>query len=183
MRLTDFTTNIYDDGKMAFRTQLPLGKHLWKWHAAADGQMGCILKYYREYLLCGDVEFLKLIYPAAKQALSFVWLTWDKDEDGMMEAVQHNTYDIEFVGANTMMGTLYLGALQAMAKISDILGEAQYAAKCRSIYASGAKKHVDKLFQRRVLHPGLRPKDRAGVPVRAGVPERPAYWGSGSVTW
>jgi len=146
MRLTDFTTNVEEDGKMAFRTTLPLGKHLWKFHAAADGQMGCILKYYREYLMSGDMEFLKLIYPAAKQTLSFAWLTWDKDEDGMMETIQHNTYDIEFLGANTMMGTLYLGALKAMEKISEILGETQYAAKCKSIYESGSKKHAEKLF-------------------------------------
>jgi len=146
MRLTDFTENIYDEGKMAFRTHLPLGKHLWKWHAAADGQMGCILKYYREYLMSGDMEFLKLIYPAAKQALSFVWLEWDKDEDGVMEAVQHNTYDIEFLGANTMMGTLYLGALKAMEKIATVLGDEQYAAKCRSIYEKGSAKHVEKLW-------------------------------------
>jgi len=146
MRLTDFTTNVEEDGKMAFRTTFPLGKHLWKFHAAADGQMGCILKLYREYLLSGDMDFLKLIYPAAKQTMSFVWLTWDKDGDGMMEAVQHNTYDIEFIGANTMMGTLYLGALKAMEKMSEILGETQYAAKCKSIYDSGAKKHAEKLF-------------------------------------
>lgn len=146
MRLTDFTVNVEEDGKMAFRTTLPLDQHVWKFHGAADGQMGCILKLYREYLLSGDMEFLKLIYPAAKQTLSFVWLTWDKDEDGVMEAIQHNTYDIEFIGANTMMGTLYLGALKAMEKISEILGETQYAAKCKSIYDSGSKKHVDKLF-------------------------------------
>jgi hypothetical protein len=30
-----------------------------------------------------------------------------------MEGEQHNTYDIEFYGPNTMMGTLYLGALTA----------------------------------------------------------------------
>jgi len=146
MRLTDFTTNVEEDGKMAFRTTLPLGHHLWKFHAAADGQMGCILKLYREYLMSGDMEFLKLIYPAAKQTMSFVWLTWDKDSDGVMEAIQHNTYDIEFIGANTMMGTLYLGALKAMEKISVILGEDQYAAKCKAIYDSGSAKHVAKLF-------------------------------------
>lgn len=146
MRLTDFTTNVMEDGKMAFRTILPLGKALWKFHGAADGQMGCILKLYREYLLSGDIEFLKLLYPAAKQTMSFVWLTWDKDGDGVMEAVQHNTYDIEFVGANTMMGTLYLGALKAMARMAEILGETQYAAKCKALYDSGAKKHAEKLF-------------------------------------
>ncbi len=146
MRLTDFMANVEDDGKMAFRTLVPIGKHLWKFHAAADGQMGCILKYYREYLMSGDMEFLKGIYPAAKRCLSFVWLTWDKDEDGVMETIQHNTYDIEFLGANTMMGTLYLGALKAMEKISEILGETQYAAKCREIYEKGSRNQSKKLF-------------------------------------
>ena len=35
------------------------------------------------------------------------------DRDGVMEGEQHNTYDVEFYGANTMIGTLYLGALRA----------------------------------------------------------------------
>ena len=146
MRLTDFTTNIAEDGMMAFRTLIPLGKHLWKWHGAADGQMGCILKYYREYLMSGDTEFLKLIYPGAKQAMQFVWNEWDKDQDGVMEAVQHNTYDIEFLGANTMMGTLYLGALKVMEKIATILDEDDYAAKCKGLYDSGYEKYVEKLW-------------------------------------
>lgn len=146
MRLTDFTQNIYEDGKMAFRTHLPLGKHLWKWFGAADGQMGCILKYYREWLISGDMEFLKLIYPAAKQAMGFVWTEWDKDQDGVMEDIQHNTYDIEFKGPNTMMGTLYLGALKAMERIATILDDEEYAAKCRELFEKGSEKHVEMLW-------------------------------------
>ncbi len=38
---------------------------------------------------------------------------WDPDRDGVMEGIQHNTYDIEFHGPNTMMGSFYLGALRA----------------------------------------------------------------------
>lgn len=146
MRLTDFTNNVEDSGKMAFRTLVPLGDYLWQFHAAADGQMGCILKYYREYLISGDMEFLRLIYPHAKRALSYAWEAWDTDQDGVMESIQHNTYDIEFAGANTMMGTLYLGALAAMERISLILGENQFAEKCRSIFESGSQKHVSALF-------------------------------------
>ncbi len=146
MRLTDFTNNVEENGKMAFRSLIPLGDYLWKFYAAADGQMGCILKLYREYLLSGDVEFLKTVYPNARKSLEYAWKEWDKDGDGVMEAVQHNTYDIEFYGANTMMGTLYLGALKAMEKISLILGERAFAAKCKTLYESGYEKHVDKLF-------------------------------------
>lgn len=146
MRLTDFTHNVYENGKMGFRTYLPLGKHLWKWYGAADGQMGCILKYYREWLISGDMDFLKLIYPAAKQAMGFVWTEWDKDQDGVMEDIQHNTYDIEFKGPNTMMGTLYLGALKAMEQIAAILDDKEYASKCHDLYEKGSAKHVELLW-------------------------------------
>ena len=39
-----------------------------------------------------------------------------------MEGEQHNTYDIEFYGPNTMMGTLYLGALKAATRMAEARG-------------------------------------------------------------
>src|SRR5205823_5161013 len=50
---------------------------------------------------------------------------WDPDGDGVMEGSQHNTYDIEFYGPNTMMGTLYLGALRAAALMAAAVGDAE----------------------------------------------------------
>ncbi|MCX8052356.1 MAG: non-lysosomal glucosylceramidase [Armatimonadetes bacterium] len=146
MRLTDFTTNVEPSGKMAFRPHVPLGRTLHKFHAAADGQMGCILKLYREYLMSGDLDFLRNLYPGAKRSMEYVWTEWDKDRDGVMEGVQHNTYDIEFVGANTMMGTLYLGALKAMEKIAAILDDQEFSAYCAELFQSGFQKHSEKLF-------------------------------------
>ncbi|MDH7601621.1 MAG: GH116 family glycosyl-hydrolase [Armatimonadota bacterium] len=146
MRITDFTNNVEENGKMAFRTHVPLGRTLHKFHAAADGQMGCILKLYREYLMSGDLDFLKLVYPGAKKSLQYAWTEWDKDQDGVMEGIQHNTYDIEFVGANTMMGTLYLGALKAMEKMAAILGDQEFSATCAELFQSGFEKHSQKLF-------------------------------------
>ncbi len=146
MRLTDFTNNVEENGKMAFRTHVPLGRTLHKFYAAADGQMGCILKLYREYLMSGDLDFLKLVYPGAKKSLQYAWAEWDKDQDGVMEGVQHNTYDIEFVGANTMMGTLYLGALKAMEKMAAVLGDQEFSAVCAELFQSGFEKHSRMLF-------------------------------------
>jgi hypothetical protein len=42
----------------------------------------------------------------------------------MMEGEQHNTYDIEFYGPNTMCGSLYLGALRAGAEMARAVGDA-----------------------------------------------------------
>ncbi|MDO8682013.1 MAG: GH116 family glycosyl-hydrolase [Armatimonadota bacterium] len=146
MRLTDYETNVFDDGKMAFRTNLPLGRELWKFHAAADGQMGCILKLYREWQLSGDDEFLKKLYPKAKKTLEYAWKEWDKDRDGVMEAIQHNTYDIEFLGPNTMMGSLYLAALKAMAIIASELGDMEAATQYREVYDKGRVNHDKALW-------------------------------------
>ena len=73
-------------------------------HPAADGQMGSVMQVYREWLLSGDDGLAPTHLAPRQAALEFAWKYWDADRDGVMEGVQHNTYDIEFYGANTMMG-------------------------------------------------------------------------------
>ena len=58
--------------------------------------------------ISGDEQFLRDLWPQAKRALEYAWVVWDTDRDGVMEGEQHNTYDIEFYGPNTMMGNFYL---------------------------------------------------------------------------
>ena len=148
MRITDFTVNLQPDGAMAFRTLVPVGRALWKFKPAADGQMGCILKLYREWQLSGDETFLKDLWPAAKRALEFAWQHWDADRDGVMEGEQHNTYDIEFYGPNTMMGTLYLGALAASERMARAVGDDQAAGDYHRVFESGRKKLDEQLWGR-----------------------------------
>ncbi len=141
MRRTDYDTNTLPTGEQRFRTLLPITSGaLWNYVPAADGQMGGILKLYREWQLSGDDAFLRALWPAAKQALEYAWQVWDKDRDGVMEGEQHNTYDVEFYGPNTFMGALYLGALRAAEEIARALGENASADEYRSIYQSGSKK-------------------------------------------
>jgi non-lysosomal glucosylceramidase len=140
MRVTDFTVNLRPDGSMAFRTLVPVGRALWKFKPAADGQMGCILKLYREWQISGDAAFLRDLWPSARRALEYAWVQWDADRDGLMEGEQHNTYDIEFYGPNTMMGTLYLGALLAGERMARALGDEEAAARYRQVFESGRDK-------------------------------------------
>ena len=137
MRITDFEANLSDDGAMAFRTLVPVGRARWKFRPAADGQMGCIVKLYREWQFSGDDEFLRRLWPQAKRALEYAWKYWDADRDGVMEGEQHNTYDIEFYGPNTMMGTLYLGALVAAEQMARAVGDAAAAESYRQVFDSG----------------------------------------------
>ena len=145
MRRTDFLVNTEPDGKMAFRTRLPTCCHTpWTFHPAADGQMGCIVKLYREWQMSGDGDFLAELWPAAKRALEYAWKAWDTDLDGVMEGVQHNTYDIEFLGPNTMMGTIYLTALRAAEEMARALGDDSHK-EYKKMYEAGSRK-LDELL-------------------------------------
>ncbi len=145
-RDTDFAINTRNDGDMAFRTALPLEPIvLWDFKPAADGQMGSIMKVYREWLLCGDLKWLRKLWPEVKRALEYAWrgpngnpnAAWDPDGDGVMEGEQHNTYDIEFYGPNTMCGSLYLGALRVCEEMAHALGENATADEYHTRYQRG----------------------------------------------
>ena len=139
-READYTYAHSDEGFGQFRIPLPLGtKAEFKYHPAADGQMGAVMQVYREWLISGDTKWLKSIWPAAKRALEFAWKYWDADRDGVMEGMQHNTYDIEFYGPNTLIGSLYLGALLAGERMANIAGDADAAAEYRRLFEKGSR--------------------------------------------
>jgi len=126
-------------------------------HAAGDGQLGGIMKVYREWLVSGDDEWLKSIWEKVKMALEYSWKKWDPNKDGVMEGVQHNTYDIEFHGPNTMMGSFYLGALLAAEKMARYLGENEKADEYHKIYESGRKWMDENLFNGEWYRQDVRP--------------------------
>jgi len=146
LRNADYTYNLREDGRMCFRIQLPLGSPLWEFHAAADGQLGGVLKVYRDWRLCGDDEWLRGLWPKVKKALEYAWTQWDPDQDGVIEGIQHNTYDIEFQGPNTMIGSFYLGALRAAEEMAQHLGDSEAMVKYCRIYESGRARMERELF-------------------------------------
>ena len=139
MRTVEFLHATRDDGHMSFRVNLPLARAQGHGIAAADGQMGCLLKLYREWQLSGDDAFLRRLWPRAKAALAFCWAKggWDADQDGVMEGCQHNTLDVEYYGPNPLMQGWYLGALRAGEEMARHVGDAEFAAKCATVFASG----------------------------------------------
>jgi len=139
--------SLEEDGFMTFRMSLPLGtKAKPKFHPAADGQMGIVLQIYRQWLIEGDDEWLRKVWPTTKKLLEFAWKYWDKDKDGIMEGMQHNTYDIEFYGPNTMTGSLYLGALRAAEEMALHLGEDDKAKEYRELFQAGSEWSDEHLF-------------------------------------
>jgi uncharacterized protein (DUF608 family) len=146
VRLTDYQVNTLPDGEQKFRTMLPLASGvLWNYVAAADGQMGTLMKLYREWLVSGDDAHLRALWPQAKRTLEFAWTRWDPDRDGVMEGEQHNTYDVEFYGPNTMCGALYLGALRACELMARHLSDPD-ADEYARIYAAGRARYDRELW-------------------------------------
>ncbi len=139
MREVEFGFATSDDGLMSFRVGLPLSRGQEFGKAAADGQMGCILKMYRDWQLSGDDELLKRLWPRVRKAVEFCWIEggWDADRDGVMEGAQHNTMDVEYYGPNPQMGIWYLGALRAAEEMARSLGDRVFAGTCRALFESG----------------------------------------------
>ncbi len=141
MREVEYKYATNDNGLMSFRAYLPLDTaQLWG-KAAADGQMGCIMKFYRDWQLSGDDEFLKQHWPKVKKSLEFCWIPggWDADKNGVMEGSQHNTMDVEYFGPNPQMGFWYLGALKTSAEMATYLGEKKIAKTCNELFVQGSE--------------------------------------------
>lgn len=128
------------DGRMDFRELLPGSIERWGF-AAADGQMGVIIKLYLDWRLSGDLDWLKAQWPGARRALEFAWIAggWDANRDGVMEGVQHNTYDVEFVGPNPLCGVWYLGALRAGEEMARAAGDPGSADEYRRLFEQGSR--------------------------------------------
>lgn len=126
------------EGRMAFRTHRVFGLPGWEMVPAADGQLGSIIRLYRDWKLRGDEAFLASVWRKAASCLDFAMGFWDGDGDGILEGEQHNTYDIEFHGPNSYTSLIFHAALKAGAEIAAHLGEAERSARYRSVYLAGS---------------------------------------------
>ncbi|MBD3265580.1 hypothetical protein GF373_02835, partial [bacterium] len=148
MREVEFAHATKENGLMCFRVQLPI-ERAGQWaNAAADGQMGCIMKMYRDWQLSGNDEVLEMLWPKVRKALEFCWIEggWDADKDGVMEGCQHNTMDVEYYGPNPQMGIWYLGALRAGEEMARHLGETAFADTCEQLFQHGSHWIDENLF-------------------------------------
>ncbi len=113
LREIEFRENQAPDGHQNFRAFLPVRTPDHDFHAAADGQLGGLMKLYREWRISGDTAWMKSLWPRARASLDFCIRSWDPDHTGTLREPHHNTYDIEFWGADGMCTSFYLGALKA----------------------------------------------------------------------
>ena len=123
LRDAEFNESLDETGHQTFRTGLPIRPINHQLKAAADGQLGGIMKAYREWRISGDENWLRIYWPKIKLSLDYCIETWDPEQKGALFEPHHNTYDIEFWGPNGMCTSFYLGALKATVLMGQALSK------------------------------------------------------------
>jgi hypothetical protein len=132
------------------------------------------MKVYRDWQISGDSEWLKKMYPLAKRSLDYGIRTWDPDHKGSLFEPHHNTYDIEFWGADCMCTSIYLGALSALAQMAVALAQtadAEFYGELAHRSARYMEEHLfnGEYFEQKVQYLGL--KNTSFATMVAGVDE------------
>ena len=128
-----------NDGHINFRAALPDGPVEHTFHAASDGQLGGLMKLYRDWQIGGDRAWLARLYPAATKSMEYCIQVWDPHRRGVLEEPHHNTYDIQFWGPDGMCTGFYVGVLIAMAKLAEVMGESDRSFAYRELAETGAR--------------------------------------------
>lgn len=162
MRETEFNVNQDSFGHQMYRSGLPIRPLHHDHVAAADGQLGGVIKMYRDWRISGDTEWLKGLYPQIKASLDYCIRTWDPRRVGAMEEPHITTYESEFWGADGMCTSFYAAALKAFVEISKGIGEE--CSEYEDLYAK-SREYMEKelwngeYFYHKVRWTGLDAKD------------------------
>ena len=187
MRELDYTYNLKEDGGMPFRLQLPLGRERWNFRACVDGQMGGIIKTYREWKIGAGDQWLKKWWPKVKRSLEYAWSPenpdrWDPEKKGVIDGRQHHTLDMELFGPNAWLNTFYLAALKAATEMARAVGENDFADECEAILAKGQAYTEKELFNGEYYFQKVDLRDKSvlepykNTAVLIGGDVEAAYW-------
>ncbi len=144
LRETEFGPSQDEKGHQQFRSALPIRAVQHDFHAAADGQLGGIMKVYREWRISGDTEWLRGLWPRVKKSIDYCIETWDPSHKGVVEEPHHNTYDIEFWGPDGMCTSFYIGALRSAVAMGKALGDE--VPLYEELYGKGKEAAENELF-------------------------------------
>ncbi|MDR1420124.1 MAG: hypothetical protein LBI86_07110 [Treponema sp.] len=166
MREADYRYNLRPDGGMPFRVMLPPGSGWSPFRRpCVDGQMGGLVKTYREWKISGDTEWLRRLWPSVKKSLEFVWSKengdrWDSEKSGVIDGRQHHTLDMELFGPNSWLEGFYLAALKAASEMAEALGDGG-AEEYRALFEKGRAWSDKNLFNGEYYIQRVDLKDRA----------------------
>lgn len=168
LRELELVRSMDENGHVNFRSALPEGPAPHDFHAASDGQLGGVLKVFRDWQISRDLDWLKKMYPLVKRSLDYCIRTWDPDHRGALLEPHHNTYDIEFWGPDGMCTSIYLGALSAFAEMARASGHPEDAGPYEELAHHCARFMDEQLFngeyyEQKVQYTGLHDQSFAAL--------------------
>ena len=178
VRDLEFKYSTDEDGRMGFRLMLPIGRKMTSFRACVDGQMGAVIKCYREWKISGDKKWLENKWEKIIKVLEYAWSdknpdAWDLDKNGVLEGRQHHTLDMELFGPSSWLEGMYLAALKAAAEMGDFLGDKEKAREYRELFNQGYNWTKENLFNGRYFFQKIDITDK-------NIPERfsssGTYW-------
>ena len=151
IRNLELQYSTYDSGEMNFRLSIPVGREKKKFRACLDGQMGTIIKIYRDWKITGDGDWLKTHWEKIKLILEYAWSDenvdeWDRNKDGVLEGRQHHTLDMEIFGPSSWLEGFYLAALKAASEMAAYLNDFEKAKEYNELYEKGYAWTKENLF-------------------------------------
>lgn len=180
LRTNDYLYNQHENGQMEFRTRIPFGRGYRGFRACADGQLGGVMKVYRDWKISGDTEWLRSIWDMVKKSVSYAWDKtnedrWDSDCDGFLDGRAHHTLDMELFGACSWLEGFYLGALKAGAEMAHALCDTETEELYLRLFKSGREKTEALLFNGEYYCQSIDLKDKALL-ESFGENAVSAYW-------
>ena len=184
MRENNIKYAMLPSGETKFRIMLPVGRGYWGRRPCVDGQMGEIIKCYREWKISGDDAWIKEYAPRIFKMLDFAWSPenadkWDENKDGVMEGRQHHTLDVELFGPSSWLQGFYLLALDCASKIADFVGDSARSKEYKEIYEKGRAWTNENLFNGKYFFHKIDVKDKSIVEKYDAISEERnffSYW-------
>ncbi|MBQ9117203.1 MAG: hypothetical protein IJY04_09285 [Clostridia bacterium] len=178
MRENTLNYALTDSGATSFRINLPLKREFSTERACVDGQMGEVIKCYREWKLSGDSEWLKQHSESIFKMLEYAWSEenpdkWDADMDGVLEGRQHHTLDMELFGPSSWLQGFYLLALDCAAEMAGYLGDEKRNRLYSTLYENGKSWMNEHLFNGSYFNQSVNLSDKSQLD-RYGATQ--SYW-------
>ena len=174
LRATEFSECQDENGHPVFRAPLPIRAAVHETPAAAEGQLGGVVKVYRDWRISGDTEWMRRMWPRVRESLEYCIRTWDPHLQGVLVEPHHNTYDIEFWGPDAMCSSIYLSALKAAVAMGDAAGED--CSDFELLLAHGRQFLEDELYNGSYFHQKVQWQNlEAGIPDQEGTLSQSQY--------
>jgi uncharacterized protein (DUF608 family) len=133
--------SMHSDGLIPYRYDTP--------EYAIDGQAGVVLSAYRDYLNSPDETWLTSNWSKIKSAMEYIVDTSDPDGDGVLQGTALTTLDQPQSVDNPWLGSLYLAALNASARMAETSHDTVAAGRFSSLYESGRNLQASRYWQGR----------------------------------